>query len=47
MGQLQFLQPIFGLVLADLLLHEEVSVTMLGVTIGVILFVAATRRFAK
>jgi drug/metabolite transporter (DMT)-like permease len=46
-GQLQLLQPFFGLALAAYLLHEPVSIGMLGVTIGVILCVAGTKRFAK
>lgn len=46
-GQLQLLQPFFGLALAAGLLHEEVSEGMLLITVGVILCVAASRRFAK
>ena len=46
-GQLQLLQPLFGLMLAALLLHEEVAASMVGVTIGVILCVAATKKFSK
>lgn len=46
-GQLQLLQPFFGLALAAWLLHEQVSMGMLGVTIGVILCVAGTKKFAK
>lgn len=46
-GQLQLLQPFFGLALAAYLLHEQVSLGMLGVTIGVILCVAGTKKFAK
>lgn len=46
-GQLQLLQPFFGLALAASLLHEQVSLGMLAVTVGVILCVAGTRRFAK
>ncbi|WP_143305554.1 DMT family transporter [Chitinophaga vietnamensis] len=46
-GQLQLLQPFFGLALAATLLHEQVSVGMLVVTIGVILCVAASKKFAK
>ncbi|KIO77418.1 transporter [Pedobacter lusitanus] len=45
-GQLQLLQPLFGLALAATLLHEPVSIGMLGVTAGVILCVAGTRKFA-
>jgi drug/metabolite transporter (DMT)-like permease len=46
-GQLQLLQPFFGLALAALLLHEPVSVSMLAVTTGVILCVAGARKFAS
>ncbi len=46
-GQLQLLQPFFGLALAAWLLHEQVSIGMLGVTLGVILCVAGTKKFAK
>lgn len=46
-GQLQLLQPFFGLALAAKLLHEDVSTDMLMVTVGVILCVAGSRRFAK
>lgn len=46
-GQLQLLQPFFGLALAASLLHEKVSIGMLAVTVGVILCVAGTKKFAK
>ncbi|HTN06355.1 DMT family transporter [Agriterribacter sp.] len=46
-GQLQLLQPFLGLALAATLLHEKVSVSMLAVTIGVILCVAGSKKFAK
>ncbi|MGM9478940.1 DMT family transporter [Pedobacter sp. GSP4] len=46
-GQLQLLQPFFGLALAATLLHEEVSLNMLAVTIGIILCVAGSKKFAK
>jgi drug/metabolite transporter (DMT)-like permease len=46
-GQLQLLQPFFGLALAATLLHEQVSVGMLVVTVAVILCVAGARRFSK
>jgi drug/metabolite transporter (DMT)-like permease len=46
-GQLQLLQPFFGLALAATLLHEQVSIGMLGVTVGVILCVACSKKFAK
>ncbi|BAQ74095.1 eamA-like transporter family protein [Pseudomonas sp. Os17] len=46
-GQLQLLQPFFGLALAAGLLHEQVSLGMLGVTLAVILCVAGAKRWAK
>jgi drug/metabolite transporter (DMT)-like permease len=46
-GQLQLLQPFFGLALAATLLHEQVSIGMIGVTVGVILCVAGSKKFAK
>lgn len=46
-GQLQLLQPFLGLALAASLLHEEISLGMLAVTIGVILCVAGSKKFAK
>jgi len=46
-GQLQLLQPFFGLGLAATLLHENVSIGMLAVTLGVILCVAGSKKFAK
>ncbi|QXI14054.1 DMT family transporter [Pseudomonas zeae] len=46
-GQLQLLQPFFGLALAATLLHEHVSAGMLAVTLGVILCVAGAKKFAK
>ena len=45
-GQLQLLQPFFGLMLAALLLHEQVSATMLVVTLGIVACVARARKFA-
>lgn len=45
-GQLQLLQPFFGLGLAATLLHESVSWIMLAVTIAVGLCVAGAKRFA-
>jgi hypothetical protein len=44
---LQLLQPFFGLTLAASLLNEKVSMSMLGVTLGVILCVAGTKKFVK
>ena len=46
-GQLQLLQPFFGLALAATLLHETVTWMMLAVTLAVILCVAGARRFAR
>lgn len=45
-GQLQLLQPFFGLTLAALLLHEPVAWTMMASTAIVVLCVAGARRFA-
>lgn len=46
-GQLQLLQPFFGLTLAATLLHEFVTWSMLAVTVAVILCVAGAKRFAR
>jgi drug/metabolite transporter (DMT)-like permease len=46
-GQLQLLQPFFGLVLSALLLHEEVSPLMIVVTMGIVACVAGARKFAN
>lgn len=46
-GQLQLLQPFFGLILAASLLREEVSIGMLFVTIAVILCVGGAKKFAS
>jgi drug/metabolite transporter (DMT)-like permease len=45
-GQLQLLQPFFGLLLAGLLLHEQVAPTMIAATGLVVLCVAGAKRFA-
>ncbi|WP_246793689.1 DMT family transporter [Burkholderia perseverans] len=45
-GQLQLLQPFFGLLLAAWLLHEPVPPAMVGVTAAVVGCVACARRFA-
>ncbi|PSJ52113.1 DMT family transporter [Kumtagia ephedrae] len=45
-GQLQLLQPFFGLALAGLLLGEPVAWTMIAVTGLVVLCVAGAKRFA-
>ena len=46
-GQLQLLQPFFGLALAATVLHETVSMGMFGVTAVVIMCVIAARKFAR
>lgn len=45
-GQLQLLQPFFGLILAALLLHEPIVWTMIASTVVVVLCVAGAKRFA-
>jgi drug/metabolite transporter (DMT)-like permease len=45
-GQLQLLQPFFGLTLAGLLLHEPVAGTMIAATAVIVLCVAGAKRFA-
>lgn len=45
-GQLQLLQPFFGLVLAGFLLGEPVAWPMIAVTVLVVLCVAGAKRFA-
>ncbi|HKQ26993.1 MAG TPA: DMT family transporter [Burkholderiales bacterium] len=46
-GQLQLLQPFFGLALAATLLHEDVSPLMLIVTVAVVACVAGAKKFAR
>ncbi|MDT3411484.1 DMT family transporter [Kosakonia cowanii] len=46
-GQLQLLQPFFGLALSAMLLNERVSPLMLLVTLGVILCVIGSRKCAR
>jgi len=46
-GQLQLLQPLFGLGLSATLLHEAVSPLMVFVTLGVILCVMGSRKFSR
>jgi drug/metabolite transporter (DMT)-like permease len=46
-GQLQLLQPFFGLLLAATLLGEHVSSSMIIATVAVVLCVAGARRFAS
>lgn len=45
-GQLQLLQPFFGLALAGILLGEPVPLAMIGVTVFVVACVAGAKRFA-
>lgn len=45
-GQLQLLQPFFGLFLSALLLHEPVALSMVACAGAIILCVAGARRFA-
>ncbi len=44
-GQLQLLQPFFGLLLAGVLLHEPVPLSMVAVTALVVLCVAGAKRY--
>lgn len=46
-GQLQLLQPFFGLVLAGTFLHEQISGHMIAVTAGIILCVAGAKKFSR
>ncbi|MCY0389846.1 DMT family transporter [Robbsia sp. Bb-Pol-6] len=46
-GQLQLLQPFFGLALAALLLHEPVGARIVGVAALVVLCVLGARRFSR
>ena len=46
-GQLQLLQPFFGLALAASLLHEQVSPMMVIVTLGVVTCVFGAKKFAR
>ena len=46
-GQLQLLQPFLGLALSALLLHEGVNPLMMLVTLGVILCVIGSKKFAR
>ena len=45
-GQLQLLQPFFGLLLAAVFLHEPIAWTMIASTAVVVLCVAGAKRFA-
>lgn len=46
-GQLQLLQPFFGLALAALLLHERISGAMLVVTLAAVVCVAGAKKYAS
>jgi drug/metabolite transporter (DMT)-like permease len=46
-GQLQLLQPFFGLLLAAGLLHERVSPLMVVTTLAIVACVAGARKFAR
>ncbi|EMH0133122.1 TPA: DMT family transporter [Proteus mirabilis] len=46
-GQLQLLQPFFGLGLSAILLHETISPLMVFITIGVVLCVMGSRKFSR
>lgn len=46
-GQLQLLQPFFGLLLAAILLHEPVGWSMVAVATAVVLCVVGAKRFAR
>ena len=46
-GQLQLLQPFFGLTLSAALLHESVGWQMIAVTGAVVLCVAGAKKFSK
>lgn len=46
-GQLQLLQPFFGLLLAAGLLREKVSPLMIVTTLAIVLCVAGARKFAR
>ncbi len=46
-GQLQLLQPFFGLVLAAALLHEQVPASMIAVTVAIVGCVAGAKYFSR
>ncbi|CAI0961705.1 carboxylate/amino acid/amine transporter [Serratia proteamaculans] len=46
-GQLQLLQPFFGLALAGLVLHETIQPSMLAVMAGVLVCVYGAKRFSR
>ncbi|VXC74029.1 Uncharacterized transporter YdeK (fragment) [Enterobacterales bacterium 8AC] len=45
-GQLQLLQPFFGLALAGLVLHETVQLSMIAVMAGVLVCVFGAKKFS-
>ena len=46
-GQLQLLQPFFGLALAGLVLHESIQPSMIAVMVGVLVCVYGAKRFSR
>lgn len=46
-GQLQLLQPFFGLLVSALLLAEHVDLAMVVITVGVVVCVTGAKRFAR
>ncbi|CAI0771962.1 MAG TPA: EamA/RhaT family transporter [Serratia grimesii] len=46
-GQLQLLQPFFGLALAGLILHETIQPSMIAVMAGVLVCVYGAKRFSR
>lgn len=45
-GQLQLIQPFFGMLLAAIFLEELVDQSMIGVTVLAVICVAGARRYA-
>ena len=46
-GQLQLLQPFFGLALAGLVLHESIQPSKIAVMVGVLVCVYGAKRFSR
>ncbi|MOA59122.1 hypothetical protein D3C78_1836660 [compost metagenome] len=46
-GQLQLLQPFFGLALAAWVLHESIQSSMIAVMAGVLVCVYGAKRFSR
>lgn len=46
-GQLKLLQPFFGLLLAAVILQEEVGFLLVLVNVGVVFCVAVAKRFSR